>query len=101
MTYGVNAAKNRNYEDQAIATIHASLDAGIYFLDTGRLLRNGPQRDVGRPRLRYRRDDAFIGVKFGTLRSPSSRVIRNAFDIGRYDRITDPVSFRVLIAVDG
>jgi len=41
MTYGVNAAKNRNYEDQAIATIHASLDAGIYFLDTGRLLRNG------------------------------------------------------------
>ena len=31
-------------ETESIATIHAALDAGITLLDTGRLLRNGPQR---------------------------------------------------------
>ena len=55
---------------ESIATIHAALDAGISYLDTGDFYGAGQNEMLLREALKGRRDKAFIAVKFGALRGP-------------------------------
>jgi aryl-alcohol dehydrogenase-like predicted oxidoreductase len=54
----------------SIATIHAALEAGITYLDTGDFYGSGQNEMLLRDALKGRRDKAFIAVKFGALRGP-------------------------------
>src|SRR6201996_2453180 len=56
---------------ESIATIRAALDAGINFLDTGDFYGMGHNEMLVSKAIAGRRDDAFLSVKFGALRSPS------------------------------
>ncbi len=58
-------------EDEAIATIHAALDAGITLIDTGDFYAMGANEMLVGRALKDRRDQAFIQVKFGAQREPS------------------------------
>jgi len=56
---------------ESIATIHAALDAGITLLDTGDFYGVGHNELLIREALASRRrEDVFIAVKFGAMRSP-------------------------------
>jgi aryl-alcohol dehydrogenase-like predicted oxidoreductase len=59
-------------EAESISTIHAALDAGITLLDTGDFYGAGHNELLLRAALKGRkREDAFIAVKFGVMRSPN------------------------------
>jgi pyridoxine 4-dehydrogenase len=59
---------------ESIATIHAALDAGITYLDTGDFYGAGHNELLIREALRQgRRERAFIAVKFGALRGPDGK----------------------------
>jgi aryl-alcohol dehydrogenase-like predicted oxidoreductase len=61
---------------ESLATIHASLDAGITFLDTGDFYGTGHNELLLHEALEgRRRDDTFIAVKFGAMRSPDGGFI--------------------------
>lgn len=63
-------------EAESIATIHATLDAGITLLDTGDWYGMGHNELLLHEALRGRqREQAVISVKFGLLRDPSSQVL--------------------------
>ncbi|MGE3987962.1 aldo/keto reductase [Pseudorhodoplanes sp.] len=56
---------------ESIATIRAALDAGISYLDSGDFYGMGHNEMLLREALRGRaRDQAFISIKFGALRTP-------------------------------
>jgi aryl-alcohol dehydrogenase-like predicted oxidoreductase len=56
---------------ESLATIHACLDAGITFLDTGDFYGTGHNELLLHEALEgRRRDDTFIAAKFGAMRSP-------------------------------
>ncbi len=56
---------------ESIATIHAALDAGISYLDSGDFYGMGHNELLLREALKGRtRDKAFIAIKFGALRTP-------------------------------
>jgi aryl-alcohol dehydrogenase-like predicted oxidoreductase len=57
-------------EGEAVATIHAALDAGITLLDTGDYYGAGANEMLIGRALRDRRDAAILSVKFGALRGP-------------------------------
>ncbi len=57
-------------EGEAVATIHAALDAGITLLDTGDYYGAGANELLIGRALRDRRDTAILSVKFGALRGP-------------------------------
>lgn len=62
--------------EESIATIHAALDAGITVLDTGDFYGMGHNELLLHEALTgRRREDAFIAVKFGALRSPDGSFI--------------------------
>ncbi|WP_031526406.1 aldo/keto reductase [Dyadobacter crusticola] len=54
-------------ETESIATIHAALDSGINFLNTGDFYGAGHNEMLIGKALKGRRDDAFISVKFGAI----------------------------------
>jgi len=57
---------------ESIATIHAALDAGITYLDTGDFYGMGHNEMLLREALKGgRRDKAFVAVKFGSMRDPA------------------------------
>ena len=58
-------------EGEAIATIHAALDAGISLIDTGDFYAMGANEMLVGRALKSRREQAFIQVKFGAQRDPS------------------------------
>ncbi len=59
-------------EDEAVATIHAAIDAGITLLDTADFYGQGRNELLIARALRdRRRDDVLISVKFGALRDPA------------------------------
>lgn len=61
---------------ESIATIHAALDAGITLLDTGDFYGMGHNELLLHEVLAgRRREDVFIAVKFGALRSPDGNFI--------------------------
>lgn len=62
-------------ENEAIATIHAALEAGINLLDTGDFYGMGHNEMLIRRALEGRREQAFIGVKFGAMRGPDGSFI--------------------------
>lgn len=52
---------------ESVATIHAALDQGINFLNTGDFYGAGHNEMLVGKAVRDRRDDAFISVKFGAI----------------------------------
>jgi aryl-alcohol dehydrogenase-like predicted oxidoreductase len=54
-------------ETESIATIHAALDNGINFLNTGDFYGAGHNEMLIGKAIKGRRDDAFISVKFGAI----------------------------------
>ncbi|MEH2411812.1 aldo/keto reductase [Nostoc sp.] len=61
---------------ESIATIHAALDAGVTLLDTGDFYGMGHNELLLHEALAgRRREDVFIAVKFGALRSPDGNFI--------------------------
>ncbi|MBK8174264.1 MAG: aldo/keto reductase [Rhodospirillales bacterium] len=61
---------------QSIATIHAAQDAGITLLDTGDFYGCGHNEMLIAEAMRgRRREDAFIAVKFGAMRTPDAGFI--------------------------
>src|ERR1700744_2704957 len=57
-------------DSESISTIRAALDAGINLLDTGDFYGMGHNEMLVSKAIAGRRDDAFLSVKFGALRSP-------------------------------
>ncbi len=55
---------------ESIATVHAALDAGVNYLDTGDFYGAGQNEMLLGQALKGKRDKAFIAVKFGALRGP-------------------------------
>ncbi|TGK08844.1 aldo/keto reductase [Leptospira fletcheri] len=64
--YGSKATRD---DRESISTIHAALDAGIDYLDTGDFYGMGHNELLVAAAIRDRRDKAFLSVKFGALRS--------------------------------
>lgn len=62
-------------EAEAIAAIHAALDAGISLLNTGDFYSMGLNEAVVGKAVRGRRDKAFLSVKCGALRAPSGALL--------------------------
>ena len=60
---------------EAIATIHAALDAGIQLLDTGDFYGMGANEMLVGRAIKDRRDQVFLSVKFGALRSPTGATL--------------------------
>src|SRR6201996_5210039 len=58
-------------DSESLSTIRAALDAGINLLDTGDFYGMGHNEMLVSKAIAGRRDDAFLSVKFGALRSPS------------------------------
>ena len=77
--------------EESIATIHAALDAGITLLDTGDFYGMGHNELLLHEALSGRqREDAFIAVKFGALRSPDGSFI--GFD-GRPEAVKTSLAY--------
>src|SRR5919202_6532494 len=77
--------------EESIATIHAALDAGITLLDTGDFYGMGHNELLLHEALSGRqREDAFIAVKFGALRSPDGSFI--GFD-GRPEAVKTALAY--------
>lgn len=57
-------------ESESISTIHAAIDAGINMLDTGDFYGMGHNEMLIRRAIEGRRQNVFLAVKFGALRTP-------------------------------
>jgi aryl-alcohol dehydrogenase-like predicted oxidoreductase len=74
--YGMSNVYGPADREESIATIHAALDAGITLLDTGDFYGMGHNELLLHEALSgRRREDVFIAVKFGALRSPDGSFI--------------------------
>jgi aryl-alcohol dehydrogenase-like predicted oxidoreductase len=61
---------------ESIATVQAALDAGISYIDTGDFYGMGHNELVLREALKGgRRDNAFLAVKFGSMRDPAQKYV--------------------------
>ena len=70
---GMSALYGPTDRNEAIATVHAALDAGITLLDTGDFYGVGHNELLIREALAGRsRDNLLISVKFGALRDPAN-----------------------------
>lgn len=67
---GMSSVQPRD-DAEAIATIHAALDAGVSFLDTADFYGMGHNEAVIGRAIRDRRDAAFLSVKTGALFGPA------------------------------
>ena len=66
--YGTEATRD---DAESVATIQAAMDAGVNLLDTGDFYGVGHNELLVAQAIRGRRDDAFLSVKFGALRTPA------------------------------
>lgn len=62
-------------EGESVATIHAAIDAGVTLLDTGDFYGMGHNEMLLGRALKGKRDQVFIAVKFGALRTPDGAFI--------------------------
>jgi aryl-alcohol dehydrogenase-like predicted oxidoreductase len=62
-------------ETESVATIHAALDAGVTLLDTGDFYGMGHNEMLLSQVLKTRRNEAFVCVKFGAVRTPDGDFI--------------------------
>jgi aryl-alcohol dehydrogenase-like predicted oxidoreductase len=62
-------------EAESIATIRAALERGVTLLNTGDFYGMGHNEMLIRRAIESRRDQVFLSVKFGALRSPDGRFI--------------------------
>jgi aryl-alcohol dehydrogenase-like predicted oxidoreductase len=63
-------------EHEAVATIHAALDAGVNLVDTGDFYGMGHNEMlIGRALQGHPRDEVVISVKFGGMRGPDNAVL--------------------------
>jgi aryl-alcohol dehydrogenase-like predicted oxidoreductase len=62
-------------ESESLRTIHAALDAGVNVLDTGDFYGMGHNEMLLARALKTRRNEAFICVKFGAVRTPNGEFI--------------------------
>ena len=62
-------------DEEGIATIHAALDAGVSLLNTGDFYGMGANEILVGKAIKARRDQAFVSVKFGALRSPTGALL--------------------------
>ncbi|MCA9615047.1 MAG: aldo/keto reductase, partial [Myxococcales bacterium] len=67
---GMSDLYGRSDEKEAIATIHAALDAGVTFLDTGDFYGMGANEMLVGRAIADRRANVQVSVKFGALRGP-------------------------------
>ncbi|MEU1618095.1 aldo/keto reductase [Streptomyces sp. NPDC005722] len=70
---GMSALYGETDRGEAVATVHAALDAGITLIDTGDFYAMGHNEMLVGEALRSagaRRDNALVSVKFGALRDP-------------------------------
>jgi aryl-alcohol dehydrogenase-like predicted oxidoreductase len=68
---GMSGMYGPSDEAESIATIHAAIDSGINYLDTGDFYGMGHNEMlIGRALKEIPRDKVMIGVKFGAMRSP-------------------------------
>ncbi|MFF7211442.1 aldo/keto reductase [Streptomyces sp. NPDC008238] len=71
---GMSALYGETDRGEAVATVHAALDAGITLIDTGDFYAMGHNEMLVGEALRSagaRRDNALVSVKFGALRDPA------------------------------
>ncbi len=71
---GFSLKRPRN-DEEAMATIGASLDAGISFLDTADFYGMGHNESIVGKAIKGRRDEAFLSVKFGMMLSPTMQFL--------------------------
>lgn len=67
---GMSGSYGTSDDRESIATIHAAIDAGITFFDTGDFYGAGHNEMLLREALQGKRDKVFLAVKFGALRGP-------------------------------
>ena len=68
---GMSDVYTNDHDDaEGVATIHAALDHGINFLDTGDFYGMGHNELLIGQVLKERRDEVFVSVKYGALRDP-------------------------------
>ncbi|MEH2447508.1 MAG: aldo/keto reductase [Nostoc sp.] len=88
---GMSDAYGPTDRQESIATIHAALDAGVNLLDTGDFYGMGHNELLLHEALAgRRREDVFIAVKFGALRSPDGKFI--GFD-GRPEAVKTSLAY--------
>ncbi|MEH1875317.1 aldo/keto reductase [Nostoc sp.] len=88
---GMSDAYGPADRQESIATIHAALDAGVNLLDTGDFYGMGHNELLLHEALAgRRREDVFIAVKFGALRSPDGKFI--GFD-GRPEAVKTSLAY--------
>jgi aryl-alcohol dehydrogenase-like predicted oxidoreductase len=69
------AGRRTSTDEEGIATIHAALDAGLNFLNTGDFYGMGHNESLVGQAIKGRRDQAVISVTFGALRPPSGQIL--------------------------
>ena len=74
-TMGMSDVYGRVDRAEAIATIHAAVDAGINLIDTGDFYANGLNELLVGEALRGRRDKVLLSVKFGGMRDPKGNFL--------------------------
>jgi aryl-alcohol dehydrogenase-like predicted oxidoreductase len=72
---GMSGMYGPSDEAESIATIHAAIDSGINFLDTGDFYGMGHNEMLIGRALDGRRDKVLLSVKFGAMRSPAGAFI--------------------------
>jgi aryl-alcohol dehydrogenase-like predicted oxidoreductase len=72
---GMSAFYGPADEKESLATLHAALEAGINLLDTGDFYGMGHNESLIRQAIQGHRDQAFVSVKLGALRSPDGRFV--------------------------
>jgi aryl-alcohol dehydrogenase-like predicted oxidoreductase len=72
---GLSGSYGTADDRQSIATVHAALDAGMSFLDTGDYYGMGHNEMLLARAIAGRRDKVFLSVKFGMLRGPDGQIL--------------------------
>ena len=72
---GMSGAYGPADESESMATIHEAIERGITLLDTGDFYGMGHNEMLLSRALKSRRQDAFVCVKFGAMRTPDGSFI--------------------------